>query len=125
MLVFRELPRAGMDCMSRLSVNKRPREKSLRRCPESFIAHHLGAPRRGFQSQNTDIIRQFNAEFLLIRSVHVSVAPRPAVFSDPETVKSKVQARTAKIGVIGLGYVGLPLSMLFSEQKFAVTGFDI
>ena len=55
----------------------------------------------------------------------MSVAPRPAVFSDPETTKSKVQARTAKIGVIGLGYVGLPLSMLFSEQKFAVTGFDI
>jgi len=27
--------------------------------------------------------------------------------------------------VIGLGYVGLPLVLLFSEQKFKVTGFDI
>jgi len=27
--------------------------------------------------------------------------------------------------VIGLGYVGLPLVLLFSEQKFRVTGFDV
>jgi UDP-N-acetyl-D-glucosamine dehydrogenase len=33
--------------------------------------------------------------------------------------------RTAKIGVIGLGYVGLPLSLLFAEAGFPVTGFDI
>jgi UDP-N-acetyl-D-glucosamine dehydrogenase len=37
----------------------------------------------------------------------------------------KVEARTAKVGIIGLGYVGLPLALLYSEQKFAVTGFDI
>ena len=37
----------------------------------------------------------------------------------------KLDNRTAKIGVIGLGYVGLPLVLLFSEQKFKVTGFDI
>jgi UDP-N-acetyl-D-glucosamine dehydrogenase len=55
----------------------------------------------------------------------VSIAPRPVIASDPETTKAKIQARAAKIGVIGLGYVGLPLSLLFSEQKFAVTGFDI
>jgi UDP-N-acetyl-D-glucosamine dehydrogenase len=29
------------------------------------------------------------------------------------------------VGIIGLGYVGLPLALLYSEQKFAVTGFDI
>jgi len=33
--------------------------------------------------------------------------------------------RTAKVGVIGLGYVGLPLSLLFAEAGFKVTGFDI
>jgi UDP-N-acetyl-D-glucosamine dehydrogenase len=37
----------------------------------------------------------------------------------------RVESRTAKIGIIGLGYVGLPLALLYSEQKFAVTGFDI
>ena len=27
--------------------------------------------------------------------------------------------------IVGLGYVGLPLSLLFSDQKFRVTGFDV
>ena len=37
----------------------------------------------------------------------------------------RLEAHTAKIGVIGLGYVGLPLSLLFAEAGFKVTGFDI
>ncbi|MBB5061879.1 nucleotide sugar dehydrogenase [Granulicella mallensis] len=37
----------------------------------------------------------------------------------------KLNNRTAKVGVIGLGYVGLPLSLLFSEAGFVVQGFDI
>jgi len=36
-----------------------------------------------------------------------------------------IQQRQARVGIIGLGYVGLPLALLFSEQTFAVTGFDI
>jgi UDP-N-acetyl-D-glucosamine dehydrogenase len=38
---------------------------------------------------------------------------------------SKISDRTAQVGVIGLGYVGLPLALLFTEQAFHVTGFDI
>jgi UDP-N-acetyl-D-glucosamine dehydrogenase len=38
---------------------------------------------------------------------------------------NKLDRRTARIGVIGLGYVGLPLALLFSEQKFKTTGFDV
>jgi UDP-N-acetyl-D-glucosamine dehydrogenase len=41
------------------------------------------------------------------------------------TFIEKVKARTAKTGIIGLGYVGLPLALLYSDQKFVVTGFDI
>src|SRR6185437_4817260 len=37
----------------------------------------------------------------------------------------RLQARNASIGVIGLGYVGLPLSLLLAEAGFKVTGFDI
>jgi UDP-N-acetyl-D-glucosamine dehydrogenase len=40
-------------------------------------------------------------------------------------LKQKIEAREARIGVIGLGYVGLPLTLLFSEERFAVTGFDV
>ena len=42
-----------------------------------------------------------------------------------EIFAEKIATRTAKIGVVGLGYVGLPLALLFSEERFAVTGFDI
>ncbi|HZD95777.1 MAG TPA: nucleotide sugar dehydrogenase [Candidatus Sulfotelmatobacter sp.] len=48
--------------------------------------------------------------------------------SRPQTshlVLTRVQSRTAKIGIIGLGYVGLPLALLFNEAGFPVTGFDI
>src|SRR5271163_1988921 len=45
-----------------------------------------------------------------------------SLFND---LKSRIGTRQAKIGIIGLGYVGLPLALLYSEQKFAVTGFDI
>jgi len=42
-----------------------------------------------------------------------------------EQIKTKIQQRHARVGIIGLGYVGLPLALLYSEQKFKVTGFDI
>src|SRR5215831_2496113 len=42
-----------------------------------------------------------------------------------DQLKNKIQQRQARVGIIGLGYVGLPLALLYSEQKFRVTGFDI
>jgi UDP-N-acetyl-D-glucosamine dehydrogenase len=51
--------------------------------------------------------------------------PQTAPAASREAVLARIQARTARVGVIGLGYVGLPLSLLFSEQRFPVTGFDI
>jgi len=40
-------------------------------------------------------------------------------------LKNKIEQRQARIAIIGLGYVGLPLALLYSEQRFPVTGFDI
>ncbi len=40
-------------------------------------------------------------------------------------LKKKVENRQAQIGIVGMGYVGLPLALLFSGERFAVTGFDI
>ncbi|MEK1888866.1 MAG: nucleotide sugar dehydrogenase [Phyllobacterium sp.] len=37
----------------------------------------------------------------------------------------KIEARQAKAGVIGLGYVGLPLAITLARSGFTVTGFDI
>ena len=39
--------------------------------------------------------------------------------------KHKIETREARIGIVGMGYVGLPLALLFSEERFAITGFDI
>ena len=38
---------------------------------------------------------------------------------------SKIKNREATIGIIGLGYVGLPLVLRFAEKSFKVIGFDI
>jgi UDP-N-acetyl-D-glucosamine dehydrogenase len=40
-------------------------------------------------------------------------------------LKRKIKNREAKIGVIGLGYVGLPLAVEFAEVGFQVTGIDL
>ncbi|MGD0738847.1 MAG: nucleotide sugar dehydrogenase [Terracidiphilus sp.] len=37
----------------------------------------------------------------------------------------RIRSREARIGIVGMGYVGLPLALLFSEERFRVTGFDI
>lgn len=38
---------------------------------------------------------------------------------------NKINDKTANIGIIGMGYVGLPLALLFADKGFKVTGFDI
>jgi UDP-N-acetyl-D-glucosamine dehydrogenase len=58
--------------------------------------------------------------------VNMSTSPSPLVLPPIAQERlNRLQTRTAKIGVIGLGYVGLPLSLLLSEAGFNVTGFDI
>ena len=37
---------------------------------------------------------------------------------------NKIKNKKCKIGVIGLGYVGLPLSVLIAKKKFKVYGYD-
>ena len=42
-----------------------------------------------------------------------------------EETRRRIESRQARIGIVGMGYVGLPLALLFSEECFAITGFDI
>ncbi len=39
-------------------------------------------------------------------------------------IKNKIKTKKAKIGIVGLGYVGLPLAMAFSHKGYSVYGFD-
>ena len=45
--------------------------------------------------------------------------------SPKEQLRARIESRQALIGIIGLGYVGLPLMLAFSESGFRVLGFDI
>ena len=38
---------------------------------------------------------------------------------------NRIEGRSARVGVIGLGYVGLPLAVTTAERGFPVTGFDV
>jgi UDP-N-acetyl-D-glucosamine dehydrogenase len=38
---------------------------------------------------------------------------------------ARIEERTARVGIIGLGYVGLPLAHAFSRSGFPVLGFDV
>lgn len=40
-------------------------------------------------------------------------------------LRSKILDRSARVGVVGLGYVGLPLAVEFARAGFDVTGFDV
>jgi len=42
-----------------------------------------------------------------------------------QALLAKIKSRSAVIGICGLGYVGLPLSLRFAQAGFRVIGFDI
>jgi UDP-N-acetyl-D-glucosamine dehydrogenase len=42
-----------------------------------------------------------------------------------EQLRERIRAKTARVGIIGLGYVGLPLARAFTQAGFRVRGFDI
>ena len=44
--------------------------------------------------------------------------------TDVSELCARLKARTAHVGVIGLGYVGLPLALLSAQEGFQTTGFD-
>ena len=48
-----------------------------------------------------------------------------ATNSHADDLHEKIVNRDAMIGVIGLGYVGLPLALAFTEKGFRVLGFDV
>ncbi|MFO0889442.1 MAG: nucleotide sugar dehydrogenase [Isosphaeraceae bacterium] len=45
--------------------------------------------------------------------------------SQHEALLRKIESGTARVGIIGLGYVGLPLARAFTEQGISVIGFDV
>ena len=48
-----------------------------------------------------------------------SLSTAPAVFDD------RIRTRSARLGIVGLGYAGLPLAIVFADAGFQVTGIDL
>ena len=48
-----------------------------------------------------------------------------SVLTPLEILTDKIRNRTAKVGVIGLGYVGLPLAVEFANAGFSITAIDV
>src|SRR5450755_2893845 len=40
-------------------------------------------------------------------------------------LEERIRSRRARVGIVGLGYVGLPLAVEFAKAGFTVTGIDI
>jgi UDP-N-acetyl-D-glucosamine dehydrogenase len=55
----------------------------------------------------------------------MQAALKLAPFSAAETLRERIVSRTARVGVVGLGYVGLPLALEFAKVGFSVTGIDV
>jgi UDP-N-acetyl-D-glucosamine dehydrogenase len=49
----------------------------------------------------------------------ISFSTAPAVFDE------RIRTREARLGIVGLGYAGLPLAILFADSGFHVTGIDL
>jgi UDP-N-acetyl-D-glucosamine dehydrogenase len=48
-----------------------------------------------------------------------------ALVTIAEVLEEKIRTRTARVGIVGLGYVGLPLATEFAKAGFCVTGIDV
>jgi UDP-N-acetyl-D-glucosamine dehydrogenase len=50
---------------------------------------------------------------------------QPALSTAAAVLEEKIKSRKARVGIVGLGYVGLPLAAEFARAGFSVTGIDI
>jgi UDP-N-acetyl-D-glucosamine dehydrogenase len=51
--------------------------------------------------------------------------PQVVIAQVAQALEEKIRTRTARVGIVGLGYVGLPLAVEFAKAGFHVTGIDV
>src|SRR5215470_8457515 len=101
---------------SRISVRRYRRLATETACPQAREFGSRNALIQGIMSTLEYISAPFDSKTTDSKTTDSQTA---------DSLTPKLENRTARIGVIGLGYVGLPLVLLFSEQDFPITGFDI
>jgi UDP-N-acetyl-D-glucosamine dehydrogenase len=63
--------------------------------------------------------------FALFKHPSPSLPKDKIVSRSFENLQIRIRNKTARVGIIGLGYVGLPLARAFVASGFSVVGFDI
>ncbi len=80
----------------------------------------------GRPNSRPDAIVEWVAQDFRTREAVMPVKRQRGVAPDAvAALQSKLNEGTAQVGVIGLGYVGLPLALSFARRGFRTTGFDI
>src|SRR5437763_17182047 len=51
--------------------------------------------------------------------------PETQLAATAQVLQEKIRSRQARVGIVGLGYVGLPLAVEFAKAGFTVTGIDV
>jgi len=59
------------------------------------------------------------------KKVNIQLIMSSSIKVVSKLLSERIQARTAMVGVVGLGYVGLPLAVEFVNAGFSVTGIDV
>ena len=72
-----------------------------------------------------DIVMWRMSQGQLLSAYKTSMLPPMSLEDHTKNLAAKIDARSARVGIIGLGYVGLPLALAFCESGFDVIGFDV
>jgi UDP-N-acetyl-D-glucosamine dehydrogenase len=56
---------------------------------------------------------------------YISMSVAQQTFSYTQILTERIATKTAQVGILGLGYVGLPLAVEFAKAGFDVTGIDV
>ena len=59
------------------------------------------------------------------RATPGETVPDPNASASAWLLHQRIEARTARVGILGLGYVGLPLAAEFARSGFQVIGIDV
>src|SRR5579885_1768177 len=51
--------------------------------------------------------------------------PEAKLEATAQMLAEKIRSRRARVGIVGLGYVGLPLAVEFAKAGFTITGIDV
>src|SRR5437773_10276413 len=84
----------------------------------------LSQPRHGAEAahgwrSNCHILPEENSkDSPMTQAVAISAA------SCSDTLADRIAARTARVGIVGLGYVALPLAVEYAKAGFSLTGID-